>query len=98
MREVIEGLQTQGPNEEIVYRLTVTPPAVSVVGVAVTDQNTGTNVTATVMPTGTASVSDGAIILPVIKALTLGHLYVVAPIYTDGQSPKIEPIIRVLCQ
>jgi hypothetical protein len=96
MREVIEGLQTQGPNEEIAYRLTVDPVAVSVVSVTVTDRNTGADVTATVMPAGTASVDNGAILLPVLKALTLGHLYEVAPLYSDGQS-KIEPLIRVLC-
>lgn len=96
MREVIEGLQTQGPNEEIVYRLTVTPLAVSVVDVTVTDRNTGTDVTSTVMPSGSASVNDGAIILPPLKALTLGHLYEVAALYSDGES-KLEPFIRVLC-
>jgi uncharacterized membrane protein len=96
MREVIEGLQTQGPNEAIIYRLTVTPAAVSVVSVSVTDLTTGTNVTATTMPAGTASVSDGSIILPALTALTLGHLYEVGVLYSDGQS-QIEPIIRVLC-
>lgn len=97
MREVIEGLQTQGPTEEIVYRLTVTPPAVSVVGVTVTDRNTGTDVTSTVMPSGSATVSGGAIVLAPLKALTLGHLYEVAALYSDGES-KIEPLVRVLCQ
>jgi hypothetical protein len=95
-REIIEGLQTQGPNEEIAYRLTVTPTAVSVVSVTVTDRTTGAVVTSTVMPTGTASVDSGAIMLPVLKLLVLGHLYEVAPLYSDGQS-KIEPIIKVLC-
>lgn len=97
MREVIEGLQTQGPNEEIFYRLTVEPAAVSVVSVTVRDNTTGLDVTSTVMPSGSATVSDGAIILPALKALTDGHLYEVAPLYSDGQS-KIEPIIRVLCK
>ena len=97
MREVIEGLQTQGPSEEIFYRVTVTPAAVSIVGVTVRDNTTGLDVTSTVMPTGSATLSDGAIILPALKALTDGHLYEVTPIYSDGQS-KIAPIIRVLCK
>lgn len=96
MREVIEGLQTQGPTEEIFYRVTVEPAAVSVVSVNVTDVTTGQNVTATVMPTGSGSVDNGALVLPVLKALTLGHMYEVAPLYSDGQS-KIQPVIRVLC-
>jgi hypothetical protein len=96
MREVIEGLQTQGPNEEVAYRVTVEPAAVSVVSVTVTDTGTGTNVTGTVMPTGTASVDNGAIVLPLLKALTVGHIYEVAPLYSDGLS-KLQPIIRVLC-
>ena len=96
MREVIEGLQTQGPNEEIAYRLTVVPAAVSVTGVTVTDLDTGAVVTSTVMPVGTASVAGGVILLPLLKLLTLGHQYEVAVLYSDGQS-KIEPIIKVLC-
>lgn len=96
MREVIEGLQTQGPTEEIVYRLTVTPAAVSVVSVTVVDQTSGADVTSTVMPAGSATVDNGALVLPTLKALTLGHVYHVAALYSDGTS-KIEPIVRVLC-
>jgi hypothetical protein len=96
MREVIEGLQTQGPTEEIFYRVTVEPAAVSVVSVTVMDVTTGQNATTTVMPSGSASVDNGALVLPALKALTLGHMYEVAPLYSDGQS-KIQPIIRVLC-
>ncbi len=95
-RTVIEGLQTQGPNEEIQYRITCTPAPTSVTGVTVTDLTTGTNVTATVMPSGSASVAAGVITLPTLKALTQGHFYRVAVLYSDG-SNKIEPVIEVLC-
>lgn len=96
-RAVIEGLQVQGPNEEIQYRVTCTPTPVTVSGVTVTDLSTGTNVTATVMPTGTASVAGGVITLPTLKALTLNHRYRVAVLYSDGTN-KLEPLIDVLCQ
>lgn len=96
-RNVIEGLQVQGPNEEIQYRITATPTPVSVTGVTVTDLGTGANVTATVMPTGTASVAAGIITLPTLKALTLNHRYRVAVLYSDGTN-KLEPLIDVICQ
>lgn len=87
----------QGPHEEIQYRITATPTPVSVTSVTVTDQYTGTDVTATVMPTGTASVASGVITLPTLKALTLNHRYRIAVLYSDGVN-KLEPLIDVLCQ
>lgn len=95
-RDVIEGLQSQGANEEIQYSITPVPVPVSVVSVTVRDLTTDTVVTPTVMPAGSAVISSGAIVLPILKALTAGHLYEIAIIYSDGTS-KIEPLIRVLC-
>lgn len=97
-RLVLEGLQTQGPNEEIVYRIEVTPPAVSVLSVTVTDQTLRQDVTSTVMPDAAgAAVNAGAIVLPVLKALTVGHTYQVAALYSDGSGNKLEPLVRVRC-
>jgi hypothetical protein len=97
-RLVLEGLQTQGPNEEIPYRIQVTPGAVSVVSVTVTDQTTRQACTETVMPGAAgAAVQDGAIVLPALKSLTIGHTYQVAVLYSDGQGSRLEPLFRVRC-
>jgi hypothetical protein len=95
-REVLEGLQVQSPDEEVVREISVTPPAVSVLDLTVTDMLTGQDVTAAVMP-GTASVVGGAIRLPVLKGLTYGHTYQVEALYSDGNGSKLEPLIRVQC-
>ena len=98
-RLVLEGLQSQGASEEIAYRIEATPPAVSVVGVTVVDVMTGQDVTATVMPgAASASVDSGAIVLPVLKDLTVGHTYVVRTLYSDSNGSKLEPLVQVSCR
>lgn len=97
-RLVLEGLQTQGGNEEVAYRIEATPAAVSVVSVTVHDLATGDDVTATVMPgAASATVDSGAIVLPVLKALTAGHTYLVRALYADGNGSKLEPLVQVRC-
>lgn len=83
-REVLEGKQYQGVDESIAYTLDVTavgssPSSVSVVVKDVTNSET---VTATVMPTGSASVSGNVITLPALKLLTADVLYRVEVKYT----------------
>lgn len=83
-REVLEGKQYQGVDESIAYTLDVTavgssPSSVSVVVKDITNDET---VTATVMPTGSASVSGNVITLPALKLLTDGVLYRVEVKYT----------------
>lgn len=83
-REVLEGVQYQGADESIAYTLDVTavgssPSSVSVV---VKDVTNSATVTATVMPTGSASVSSNVITLPALKLLTAGVLYRVEVKYT----------------
>lgn len=97
-RLVLEGLQVQGPDEEISYRIEATPAAISVVNVTVHDLATGEDVTATVMPgAASAVVAGGAIVVPVLKALTAGHTYIVRALYSDGSGNKLEPLIQVRC-
>lgn len=83
-REVLEGKQYQGEDESIAYTLDVTavgssPTSVAVVVKDITNDET---VTATVMPTGSASVSGNVITLPALKLLTAGVLYRVEVKYT----------------
>ena len=92
-REVTEGLLRQGVDEQVRYTIAATPTPVTVGTVTVTDETTGTDVTETVAP-GEASLQAGAILLPVLKELTAGHLYRVEVQYSDGFS-TLEPFFRV---
>lgn len=77
--EIVEGMQYQGIEEQIAYTLTTTnwgsSPSSVTVKVFTVVGSTYTDVTATVMPTGSASVVDDVITLPVLKDLTLDMLY-----------------------
>lgn len=97
-REVIEGVQEQGADESIQYQLTVTPAPTSVTAVKVYDAwRDGSDVTATVMPAGTASINGAVITLPNLTALTEGGYYRVEVRYTDGVN-VVEPFFRVRCK
>lgn len=75
IREVIEGVQVQGVDEQIAYQLTTTPWGASPTSVAVVVKTAdGADVTATVT-SGAASVVGDVITLPVIKSLTAGLVY-----------------------
>lgn len=78
-RQVIEGRQYQGVDEEIAYQIDTEPWSPSPTNVVcevrdVTDA-AYTNVTTTVMPSGTPTVNENLITLPKLKALTNKHLY-----------------------
>jgi hypothetical protein len=84
VREAIEGKQYQGEDEVVVYTYNVanvgsTPSSPVVV---VKDANTLTDVTATVMPTNSPSVSGEVITLSPLRALTAGTEYRVEIKYT----------------
>lgn len=83
-REVQEGKQYQGVDESIAYTLDVSAvgSSPSSVAVVVKDVTNTATVTATVMPTGSASVSGNVITLPALKLLTAGILYRVEVKYT----------------
>ena len=89
-REIIEGLQFQGSTEEVTYTVTYpaswgtpTSPSVTVYSI---NETTGaeTNVTATVMPTGSASVNGQVVTLPEMKSLTVDVLYLVLVSIASG--------------
>ena len=100
-REITQGLQVQGSDEQIVYTLTTTnwassptsPSAkiYSVVGDVYTD------VTSTNMPAGTASAVGDVITLPKIVSLTAGIMYRVEVQFTVSGN-LFEAYARILCE
>jgi len=90
-REIKEGAQVQGEDEEITYTLTVpstwgTPTGTPTVTGFSYDGTTYTDVTSTIFPAGAASVSGQVITLPECKALTDGVRYRVEVLFntTEG--------------
>ena len=80
IREAKEGMQYQGVDEKIAYTITTTPWAsaptsVSVKVFDITTDGTRTDVTTTVMPSGSASVVGDVITLPLLQALTVNKTY-----------------------
>ncbi len=79
-REVEEGEQNQGVDESIAYTIDVTawgnsPTSTSAVVKDITDSSSITDVTSTIMPSGSTSVSDNIITLPAATAMTAGKGY-----------------------
>lgn len=80
-REIAEGAVVQGMDESIVYSLTTTkwgssPTSVSVKVYSINPESgAATDVTSTVMPSGSASVSGDIISLPALTALSIGVKY-----------------------
>jgi len=83
-RTIEEGVQIQGEDEEIAYKLDVSAVGSSPtnLGVEVKDASTGNSVKSTVMPSGSPSAAGDVITLPTLKLLTAGVLYVVEVKYT----------------
>jgi hypothetical protein len=99
-REIAEGLQYQGEDEEITYSLTVTNwistlSAATSVKVYDITENARTDVTTTVMPTATMTVNGNVIIFSPLKALTADHTYRLDVKFSgDGQKPEAFAIIQ----
>ena len=94
-REILEGLQGQGIDEEITYTLTIptswgTPAAPLTVKAYSVNETTGalTDVTSTVLPTGSGSIASQVITLPEMKALTVDVLYRVEVKFATGTDIK----------
>lgn len=97
IREIVEGLQVQGAEEEITRSLTVpaswgTPTGTPTVKVYSHSESTGayTDVTSTVMPLGAASVAGQVITLPELKALTEDVLYRVEVKFDTSEGNVLE--------
>jgi len=97
-REVAEGIQYQGVDEQIVYSLTTTqwgssPSSPSVK--AYDASNDYADVTTTVL-SGSASVSGDVITLPKVKSLTLGHVYRIdVQFMVAGSATPFEAYVQI---
>lgn len=98
IREVVEGRQTQGADETIVYTLDTTDvggsPSVS--AVVVWRESDATDVTSTTMPSGSHSVNGDVITLKALTALTAGQVYRVEVKFTSAGN-TLEHYFRVYC-
>ena len=88
---VREGVQIHHESDEIAYVITTTnqtsSPTLPVV-VEIIDLQTQRDVKATVMPSGSPTVSSNDITLPIIKLLRADHKYNVWVKWTDGSEIK----------
>lgn len=77
VREVVQSPLEQGADEVIAYQITTTPwgSDPSSPSVVVFDQADDSDVTSTVMPTGSPSAAADVITLPSLTSLTLGSTY-----------------------
>ncbi len=96
-REVREGPQPQGVDEQIPYTLTTTPwgstptsPSMVVKDLT----NAGEDVTATVAPDGSIGTSGDVLTLKTIKLLKAGHEYRVEVKFTSG-GKVLEPFFII---
>ena len=87
-REVREGLQLQGEDEQIAYTITTTPwgASPSSVTVVVKDETANFDVVTTSVTTGTVSVVGDVITTPIIKNLMIRHTYRVEVLFTAGSN------------
>ena len=96
--EVTEGLQEQSADEEIPYQIDVSnwgsnPTSPSVKAYII---DSGLEVTSTVYPTNTPTVSDNVITLSVLKDLDVGVTYRIEVQFNIG-STIFECYFRVYC-
>lgn len=96
VREIKEGKQEQGIEEEIIYTLTVpttwgTPTGTPTVkGFVLAAGASPSDVTSTVFPTGSASIASQVITLPKFKSLTEGVMYRVEIKFSTSQGDVKE--------
>lgn len=103
-REIAEGEQEQGSHEEITYTLTTTrwgssptSPEVKVYSVDEdANPNTLTEVTNTIMPSGSPSILGDVISLPKALGMTAGTLYRVDIAFTISNN-KLEAYGLIRC-
>lgn len=90
-RAVKETDIRQGAGESIIYTITTTPwgsspTDVTVAGYEVKPDDTFTDVTTTIIPSGSASVSGDVITLPAVTALTAEKRYRIEVLFTSGSN------------
>ena len=102
VREITEGAQEQGVEEEITYILTVpttwgTPTGTPTVkGYSYID-GTFTDVTTTIFPVGAASIDSQVITLPECKAMTEGVRYRVEVKFSTSEGDVKEAFAWIDC-
>ena len=96
--QVQEGVQYQGKDETIVYKITTTNLGSTPTNVSVKayDQLDKSDVTSTVFPTNSPSVSGDVITLSPLKSLTAGRTYHIEILFTISTN-IFEPYIPVIC-
>lgn len=100
-RAVTEGAQRQGEDEIIVYTLNVAANGSTPTGVAVVvkdKRDDYADVTATVMPSGSAMVAGNVISLPPLRALTAGRIYRVEVKYTLDNGNTLEDFFEIVAE
>lgn len=97
--QVLEGFQYQSPDEQLAYNVTTTPFGSTPTNEAVKayDEHDASDVTTTVYPTNSPSVSGDVITLSLLKALTAGHSYRIDVKFTDSNSNIWELYFIVKC-
>jgi len=104
-REIKEGLQEQGAEEEIVYTLTTTPWGSTPTAISVTAFSVNENVsppsysdvTSTLFPTNSPSANGDVITLSLCKAMTADTLYRIEIKFTCSGN-KFEPYAMIRCR
>jgi len=99
IHEVAEGIQTQGADESIGYKITTTvwgSTPTSVSAKAYDESSADRDVTATVFPTNTPSVAGDVITLDALVSLTAHHTYRIEVKFTSGGN-IYECYFRVHC-
>lgn len=107
-REIQQGTQEQGTEEEIIYTLTVpaswgTPTGTPVVKAYSVSQTSGggysyTDVTSTIFPSGSASIAGQVITLPLCKSMTEATLYRVEIKFSTSEGDVKEPYAMIECK
>jgi hypothetical protein len=100
-REVVQGLQVQGRNENIYWRVRPSPAPVSVTTVQVyVTSDLDSDMRETVMPDGDPVIDDDWIILPKLlgSTLTVGLMYRVEVQFVDAAGNDLEAWFRVRCE
>jgi len=96
IREVVEGLQTQGEDEEITYTIDSTPwgDAPTSPTVVVKDEQDDFNDVTVTVATGVASANGNIISTPEIHSLTAGKIYRVEVLFTLAGN-AVEAFFRI---
>lgn len=103
IREIKEGRQTQGVEEEVSYTLTVptswgTPTGTPTVKTYSYVSGSYTDVTSTVMPVGSGNIAAPTVTLPELKLLTEGVSYRVEVKFNTTEGDVKEAYAWIDCK